>query len=329
MRKWLTMMAATILALGSAGMAVAQTYPSHPITMIVPFPAGGATDTLARFLGRATCGRSSASRSSSRTSRGAAGSIGVGRAVRSPADGYTLSDRHLDHAHADRRALRAAVRSVERSRADHPDRQRAAADRRQEEPAGERSQGADRLAQGQSRQGVGRHRRRRRAPAISPASRSRRRPARNSSSCRIAAMGRRCRIWWRARSICRSSRRRTSSRWSKAGSDQAVRHHVGRTRLPSRRTFRPRTRPDCPASSPRSGTGCGCRRTRRRTSSRKLNAAMVAGARRSRGEEALRRSRHPDHAAARSRRRRRCARSRRRRPTSWWPIIKAANIKAE
>lgn len=31
-------------------MAVAQNYPAHPVTMIVPFPAGGATDTLARFL---------------------------------------------------------------------------------------------------------------------------------------------------------------------------------------------------------------------------------------------------------------------------------------
>ena len=50
MRKWLTMMAATVLALGSVGIAAAQDYPTHPVTMIVPFPAGGATDTLARYL---------------------------------------------------------------------------------------------------------------------------------------------------------------------------------------------------------------------------------------------------------------------------------------
>ena len=71
-------------------MAAAQDYPTRPITMIVPFPAGGATDTLARFLAE-QMRPFSVNPSSSRMSAGAAGSIGVGRAVRSPADGYTLS----------------------------------------------------------------------------------------------------------------------------------------------------------------------------------------------------------------------------------------------
>jgi tripartite-type tricarboxylate transporter receptor subunit TctC len=73
-----------------SGLAVAQDYPVRPITMIVPFPAGGATDTLARFLGeriRAKLGQPVIIENVG----GAAGSIGVGRAVRSPADGYTLS----------------------------------------------------------------------------------------------------------------------------------------------------------------------------------------------------------------------------------------------
>ena len=49
MRK--VLMAATLAAvLQSASGAVAQTYPSRPITIIVPFPAGGPTDTLARIL---------------------------------------------------------------------------------------------------------------------------------------------------------------------------------------------------------------------------------------------------------------------------------------
>ena len=71
-------------------VAAAQDYPTRPITMIVPFPAGGATDTLARFLAeqmRAVLGQPVIIENVA----GAAGSIGVGRAVRSPADGYTLS----------------------------------------------------------------------------------------------------------------------------------------------------------------------------------------------------------------------------------------------
>jgi tripartite-type tricarboxylate transporter receptor subunit TctC len=82
--------AAAALALLWPGLAAAQSYPSHPITMIVPFPAGGATDTVARFLAeqmRPILGQAIIIENVG----GAAGSIGVGRAVRSPADGYTLS----------------------------------------------------------------------------------------------------------------------------------------------------------------------------------------------------------------------------------------------
>jgi len=74
-----------------AGIAIApaQTYPSRPITMIVPFPAGGATDTLGRFLAermRPVLGQTIIIENVA----GAAGTIGVGRAVRAPADGYTI-----------------------------------------------------------------------------------------------------------------------------------------------------------------------------------------------------------------------------------------------
>jgi len=90
MRKLLTVMVAALLGLGWTGISAAQNYPARPMTMIVPFPAGGATDTLARFLAekmRAILGQPVIIENIG----GAAGSIGVGRAVRSAADGYTLS----------------------------------------------------------------------------------------------------------------------------------------------------------------------------------------------------------------------------------------------
>ena len=90
MRRLPTVMGAILLTPGWLGIAAAQTYPARPVTMIVPFPAGGATDTLARFLGermRAILGQPVIIENVA----GAAGSLGVGRAVRSPADGYTLS----------------------------------------------------------------------------------------------------------------------------------------------------------------------------------------------------------------------------------------------
>jgi tripartite-type tricarboxylate transporter receptor subunit TctC len=90
MRPLLTAAAAAVLGILWFGVAAAQNYPARTITMIVPFPAGGATDTLARFLAermRGTLGQAIIIENVA----GAAGSIGVTRAVRSAPDGYTLS----------------------------------------------------------------------------------------------------------------------------------------------------------------------------------------------------------------------------------------------
>jgi tripartite-type tricarboxylate transporter receptor subunit TctC len=90
MRGCLTAMLAAVFAVAWTGLVAAQPYPARTIIMIVPFPAGGATDTLARYLAeqmRAILGQSIIIENVA----GAAGSIGVGRAVRAPADGYTLS----------------------------------------------------------------------------------------------------------------------------------------------------------------------------------------------------------------------------------------------
>jgi tripartite-type tricarboxylate transporter receptor subunit TctC len=90
MRGCLTAMLAAVFAVAWTGLVAAQPYPARTIIMIVPFPAGGATDTLARYLAeqmRGILGQSIIIENVA----GAAGSIGVGRAVRAPADGYTLS----------------------------------------------------------------------------------------------------------------------------------------------------------------------------------------------------------------------------------------------
>jgi tripartite-type tricarboxylate transporter receptor subunit TctC len=81
--------AVAIAVLCGVGSLSAQTYPSRPITVIVPFAAGGATDVLARFLGerlRAILGQPIVIENVT----GAGGSIGVTRLVRAPADGYTI-----------------------------------------------------------------------------------------------------------------------------------------------------------------------------------------------------------------------------------------------
>ena len=83
----LVVLIGTLAAIASAS---AQSYPSKPINIIVPFAAGGATDTLTRFLGEKMRERLNQPVIIENVT-GAAGTIGVGRAVRAPADGYTLS----------------------------------------------------------------------------------------------------------------------------------------------------------------------------------------------------------------------------------------------
>jgi len=88
-RAFLRTLAAS-LCIPSAVPALAETYPSRAITLIVPFPAGGPTDVLARILAarmKDALGQSVVVDNVS----GAGGTIAVSKVVRSPADGYTLS----------------------------------------------------------------------------------------------------------------------------------------------------------------------------------------------------------------------------------------------
>ncbi len=76
------------------GNAFAENFPSHPITIVVPYAAGGPSDAMARILAermKVTLGETILVENVT----GAGGSIGVGRAVRSPPDGYTISFGHL------------------------------------------------------------------------------------------------------------------------------------------------------------------------------------------------------------------------------------------
>jgi len=89
-----TVLAALLAMLVLGSQADAENFPSHPITVIVPFSAGGPSDAMMRILSermRSVLGESILIENVT----GAGGSLGVGRVVRSAADGYTIGFGHL------------------------------------------------------------------------------------------------------------------------------------------------------------------------------------------------------------------------------------------
>jgi tripartite-type tricarboxylate transporter receptor subunit TctC len=81
--------AGVALGFATAARAVADDYPTHPITMIVPLAPGGSTDVLGRIVAQAMSVRLGQTVVVENVS-GAAGTIGVTRAERSAPDGYTI-----------------------------------------------------------------------------------------------------------------------------------------------------------------------------------------------------------------------------------------------
>jgi tripartite-type tricarboxylate transporter receptor subunit TctC len=76
--------------MNAAGPATCETYPSRPITMVLPFAAGGPTDTLARIIAarmQVSLGQPVIIENVS----GAAGTISLGRVARAAPDGYMIS----------------------------------------------------------------------------------------------------------------------------------------------------------------------------------------------------------------------------------------------
>jgi tripartite-type tricarboxylate transporter receptor subunit TctC len=87
MRKFIVSVA--LAGLVAIAAAQAQPYPSRPITLVVPFPPGGSTDTVARIMAermRPVLGQPLVVENVG----GAGGSIGVGRVARAAPDGYTI-----------------------------------------------------------------------------------------------------------------------------------------------------------------------------------------------------------------------------------------------
>jgi tripartite-type tricarboxylate transporter receptor subunit TctC len=69
--------------------AQAQTFPSKPLTMVVPAPAGGVLDILARTFAK-EMGASMGQQILIENTPGAGGSLGINKAMKAPADGYTM-----------------------------------------------------------------------------------------------------------------------------------------------------------------------------------------------------------------------------------------------
>jgi len=132
--------------LGSIGSAPAEIYPSRPITMIVPYPAGGLFDALARILAepmRAALAQTVVIENVG----GAGGSIAVGRVARVAPDGYTVAIGS-----ADQFVVNAAIYSLpydcERLRAGRAGDERSPPDRQQDRRPGDKSEGVDGMAEG-------------------------------------------------------------------------------------------------------------------------------------------------------------------------------------
>lgn len=84
-----------VALLGLVGAAQAQdAYPSKPITMLIPFAAGGPTDTVGRLLAQ-SMSKDLGQQVIVENLGGAGGTLGAAKAARSPADGYTVFLHHI------------------------------------------------------------------------------------------------------------------------------------------------------------------------------------------------------------------------------------------
>ncbi len=84
-----TLALAALAAFGGVAPAHADTWPSKPVTLVVPFPPGGSTDQIARAIGPSLAKTFNQSFVID-NKPGATGTVGAGAVKRAPADGYTF-----------------------------------------------------------------------------------------------------------------------------------------------------------------------------------------------------------------------------------------------
>jgi tripartite-type tricarboxylate transporter receptor subunit TctC len=85
---------AAAVAAAAPNQAAAQTYPTRPITLVVPAAAGGPTDTVARLIAE-PMGRTLGQQMVVENVGGAGGTIGAARVAKAAGDGYTLYVYHI------------------------------------------------------------------------------------------------------------------------------------------------------------------------------------------------------------------------------------------
>ena len=86
--------AVLMAALALSGTAYAQDYPTKPITVVVPFSAGGPTDTVARLVAE-VMSQDLGQQVVVQNVGGAGGTLGAGQVATAPNDGYTLLLHHI------------------------------------------------------------------------------------------------------------------------------------------------------------------------------------------------------------------------------------------